>query len=453
MNKEVNMSIKIKIMVLVLISLILCGSLLFTANLFIAERSMQHIVESDLNNMIHIVSFMLEKDKQIDQESIKQIFNQSIVIGKKGFLFVIDTKGNMIIHRKVQGENWANKSYIKHIIKKRNGFLRYKSPKTGTYKVAAFTYFEPKDWIIVGSAFENDFLETAKRKMFFISIIVMTIIVILITVISFLLVNTNIISPIFSMMRVIKEAVESTSPSKLIESSNAVRHTADNQVDAIKSSTAQLNQVTELANSNARQADEINAFLSKSFKDISSAESSIEKVNQSMDNISKFAHETQKIIKIIDEIAFQTNLLALNAAVEAARAGEAGAGFAVVADEVRNLALRSAEAARNTGDIIQSSVNEVEIGTEIVNQTNEKFGQLTTSMDKIKNTVGLFVKASVDQASSINDVQASFKSLEEQANENVSIADNTQEMAHEMKQRTDALSQVVDELSFLVGEK
>ena len=445
------MSIRIKVMLLITISLIVSSSLLFTANLLIAERSMNHIVESDLNNMIHIVSFMLDKDKNINPDSIKKIFNESIVIGKKGFLFVIDTKGNMIIHRKAEGKNWSNVPYIQQIIQKRNGFLRYKSPKTNTYKIAAFTHFEEKDWIIVASAFENDFLETAKQKMFIISIMVLAITVILVVGISLLVVNYSIISPVNKMINVISDVVASASPKELIESSNSVRQTADDQVEAIQESLTHLNQVTELANNNAKQADEITSFLSKSFNDITSAESSIGKVNQSMNNISEYAHETQKIIKIIDEIAFQTNLLALNAAVEAARAGEAGAGFAVVAEEVRNLALRSAEAARNTGDIIQSSVNEVEIGTEIVDKTNEKFGHLTDGMDMIKQKVSLFVKASVDQAANINDVQSSFKSLEGQSHKNVSIADKTLDIANAMKQRSDDLSQVVNDLSMLVS--
>ena len=445
------MSIKIKVMLLIAISLIISSCLLFSANLLIAERSMNHIVESDLNNMIHIVLYMLDKDRNIHPESIKKIFNESIVIGKKGFLFVIDTKGNMIIHRKAEGENWSNVPYIQQIIQKRNGFLRYKSPKTNTYKVSAFTHFAEKDWIIVASAFENDFLETAKQKMIMISFLVLAVTVIVIVGISLLVVNTSIISPVYKMINVISGAVQSASSSELIESSNYVRQTANDQVEAIQGSLTHLTQVTELANSNAKQADEITSFLSKSFNDIRSAESSIGKVNQSMDNISEYAHETQKIIKIIDEIAFQTNLLALNAAVEAARAGEAGAGFAVVADEVRSLALRSAEAARNTGDIIQSSVNEVEIGTDIVDKTNEKFGQLTASMDTIKQKVSLFVKASVDQAANINDAQSSFKSLENQAHKNVSIADKTLDIANDMKQRTDDLSQVVSELSMLVS--
>ena len=95
------------------------------------------------------------------------------------------------------------------------------------------------------------------------------------------------------------------------------------------------------------------------------ANGSMTELTQSMDDISKASDETSKIIKTIDEIAFQTNLLALNAAVEAARAGEAGAGFAVVADEVRNLAMRAAEAAKNTSALIEGTVKKVKEGSDV----------------------------------------------------------------------------------------
>src|SRR5208283_3533056 len=102
---------------------------------------------------------------------------------------------------------------------------------------------------------------------------------------------------------------------------------------------------------------------------LSKANQSMSQLTTSMVEISRASEETSKIIKTIDEIAFQTNLLALNAAVEAARAGETGAGFAVVADEVRNLAMRAADAAKNTANLIEGTVKQIKDGSGMVERT------------------------------------------------------------------------------------
>lgn len=127
-------------------------------------------------------------------------------------------------------------------------------------------------------------------------------------------------------------------------------------------------------------------------------------LTQSMDEISHASEETSKIIKTIDEIAFQTNLLALNAAVEAARAGEAGAGFAVVADEVRNLALRAAEAAKSTAELIDGTVKRVNTGTDLVSKTNAEFTKVAESAKKVGELVSEISAASREQAQGINKV-------------------------------------------------
>jgi methyl-accepting chemotaxis protein len=101
-----------------------------------------------------------------------------------------------------------------------------------------------------------------------------------------------------------------------------------------------------------------------------------------MQEISDCSKKMSNIIKTIDEIAFQTNLLALNAAVEAARAGEAGAGFAVVADEVRNLAMRSAESAKNTSELIESTIKMVESGEAVLAATNSSFQEVADQVGK-----------------------------------------------------------------------
>ena len=116
---------------------------------------------------------------------------------------------------------------------------------------------------------------------------------------------------------------------------------------------------------NAGNAGKAKEMMGKASKVIEKVNNHMDEMTDAIAEITKSSEETGKIIKSIDEIAFQTNLLALNAAVEAARAGEAGAGFAVVADEVRNLAMRAAEAAKNTAALIERTIKAVQNGNEL----------------------------------------------------------------------------------------
>src|SRR5512140_1539346 len=134
---------------------------------------------------------------------------------------------------------------------------------------------------------------------------------------------------------------------------------------------------------NAENAAQANNLMAETKGAVTRANQSMEKLTASMGEISRASEETSKIIKTIDEIAFQTNLLALNAAVEAARAGEAGAGFAVVADEVRNLAMRAAEAAKNTADLIEGTVKKIKGGADLLGKTSGEFSEVSTSSGKM----------------------------------------------------------------------
>jgi hypothetical protein len=170
-------------------------------------------------------------------------------------------------------------------------------------------------------------------------------------------------------------------------------------------------EISAMVKSNANLANEVAGLMKHSENAIKDGVSVMGQLASSMGNITQASQEVKKIIKTIDEIAFQTNLLALNAAVEAARAGEAGAGFAVVADEVRNLARRSAEAARNTADLIEGTVKMVAEGKELSDTTADKFSQIQAQVGKTATLINEIAAGSQEQAHGVENIDQAILEL------------------------------------------
>jgi methyl-accepting chemotaxis protein len=191
--------------------------------------------------------------------------------------------------------------------------------------------------------------------------------------------------PINRIITALDESADqvASSSGQVSASSHQLAEGTTQQAASIEETSASLEEMASMTKQTAKNASQANGLVQENAQVVNNANSAMTELTTSMGAISKASEETAKIIKTIDEIAFQTNLLALNAAVEAARAGEAGAGFAVVADEVRNLAMRSADAAKNTTTLIEETVKRVKDGSAILGGTNEAFEKVSETASKV----------------------------------------------------------------------
>ncbi len=232
--------------------------------------------------------------------------------------------------------------------------------------------------------------------------------------------------------------------------SQSLAEGSSEQAASLEETSSSLEEMSSMTKQNADNSSQADHLMKEAKRVVGDANDSMKKMAASMSDISKASSETSKIIKTIDEIAFQTNLLALNAAVEAARAGEAGAGFAVVADEVKNLAMRSAEAAKNTADLIEGTVKKVADGSALVNKTNEGFAAVADSAGKVAELVAEIAAASNEQARGIEQVNTAVMDMDKVTQQNAANAEESASAAEEMNAQAEQMKVVVGELVALV---
>lgn len=202
-----------------------------------------------------------------------------------------------------------------------------------------------------------------------------------------------------------------TSSSQVASASEALAQGSTEQASAIEEITSSITDIAEKTKVNATNATEASELMHNAIDYVNRGNEQMEGMMSAMDDINKSSESISKIIKVIDDIAFQTNILALNAAVEAARAGDAGKGFAVVAEEVRNLAAKSAAAAAETAELIESSITKVEAGSKIADDTAQALVSITDGVTQSEKIVNNIAEASNYQATAVAQINQAINQV------------------------------------------
>ncbi len=220
---------------------------------------------------------------------------------------------------------------------------------------------------------------------------------------------------------------------------------ATEQASSVQGLSASAQDISGKINDNAERAETARKQILKAQEDLGQSDRKMQELVAAMEQIKATSGEIQGIIKTIDDIAFQTNILALNAAVEAARAGSAGKGFAVVADEVRNLATKSAEASKSTQRLIQASIEAVENGSGLAEETSRVLRETADDTSLIMASITDIADASMEQATVLSQVTQELDQISDVVHTNSATSEESAAASEELSSQAQILKNLISQ--------
>ena len=239
--------------------------------------------------------------------------------------------------------------------------------------------------------------------------------------------------------------------SQVSSSSQQLAEGSSEQASSLEEISSSLEEMTSMTRQNTENAKQSQTGAKNAQELAEKGTQAMHRMKEAIGKIKSTSDETAKIIKTIDEIAFQTNLLALNAAVEAARAGEAGAGFAVVADEVRNLAMRAAEAAKDTASLIEESQTNASKGVTVTDDVAEILNEISESAKKVASLASEVSAAADEQSQGIAQVNTALTQMDQVTQGTAANAEESASASEELSSQAGELNIMVEKLVALVG--
>ncbi len=405
-------------------------------------------VKSQKGEFAGILALATKVDKLVDAVAETKV-------GKSGYAFMVDGNGTVMAHPKrdlIMESQITKIAGLEKISQRMVGLQRGSEYYTeqGVAKLASFASVGVRSWSIGVMVVKDEVMASARefrnRALLIVGILFGAAMILV------YFFGRSISKPMIRAVEGLADASGQVAAAAT-QVSSASLQLADGtskQAASIEVTSSSLEEMSSMTKQNADHAGQANRLMEQTALVVSKANESMTRLTSSMNEISTASEQTSKIIKTIDEIAFQTNLLALNAAVEAARAGEAGAGFAVVADEVRNLAMRAAEAARNTANLIEGTVTKIREGSDVVRKTSEEFMEVATSAGKMGELIGEIAAASAEQSQGIEQINKAVNEMDVVVQQNASNAEESASASEEMSGQAEQMKAFVHDLKGLV---
>jgi methyl-accepting chemotaxis protein len=396
------------------------------------------------------------KDLDIIREKILPV-----KIGKTGYAFLIDYDGNTVVHPTMEGKNLYDskdidgKYFVREMISNKNGFIEYHWKNPGEtaprLKGVLCSDIPERHWIL-GVGYYMDEVYAPIYAMQFL-LVLMGVIALIVIVIVGVIISNSIAKPINNATEDLYRSSGSleSAANQVSSSSQELSSGASELASSIEEMTSSLEELQSIIESNTKNVNEAELLMRETNEGAKHSSKKMEEMGISLTEITDNSKQIVKIIKVIDDIAFQTNILALNAAVEAARAGDAGRGFAVVAEQVKSLAQKSADAAKETADLIDRAITSVSKGGERGNEVREVLLKVVDMAAKVGTLLDETNRASREQLKGANQVTKAVTQINSVVQGTAASSEETASAGEELLSQAEMLRGVVGTLNSIVN--